>query len=339
MSERRREILAIAADLFAERGFANVTVDDIGDAAGVSGPALYHHFTGKEALLGEMLVGISEYLLDAGRRVVAAGGDDVIDRLVRFHAEFAVDDRSLITVHFRDLVHAADDDQTRVRHLQARYVSLWADALQARRLDLDRRAAQATVHATFGLLNSTPFSTRLPRGEMLGLLVAMAVAALAIPPADGDQIRIADALAADAGEILTLQRAAFLTDAQIYGDPFMPSLTQTAMEIATQIDAADWVFLIARRRGRLVGSVRARVHDGLAQVGRLMTAPDLVGRGVGTALMDAVDARLAAHVVELETGAESVANIRFYEHRGYEIVERSVLESGLGIVRMRRCRP
>lgn len=179
MSRRRRELLAIAADLFAERGFANVTVDDIGVAAGVSGPALYHHFSGKEALLGEMLVGISEYLLDGGRAVVASGGDDVIERLVRFHAEFAVDDRALITVHFRDLVHATPADQARVRLLQGRYVALWTAALQERASGLDRRAAQTAVHATFGLLNSTPFSSRLSRAEMLTTLTAMALAALA----------------------------------------------------------------------------------------------------------------------------------------------------------------
>lgn len=191
MSQRRRELLTIAADLFAEQGFANVTVDDIGDAAGVSGPALYHHFSGKEALLGEMLTGISEYLLAGGRRVVDTGGDDTLDRLIRFHAEFAVDDRSLITVHFRDLVHATSADQSKVRNLQARYVSLWVDALRERAPDVDRRRAQATVHAVFGLLNSTPFSTRLPRAEMLRLLTAMAHAALlrgagaATPEGDG----------------------------------------------------------------------------------------------------------------------------------------------------------
>src|SRR5690606_17721877 len=43
-SRRREELLAVAANLFAARGFTNVTVDDIGAAAGVSGPALYHHF-------------------------------------------------------------------------------------------------------------------------------------------------------------------------------------------------------------------------------------------------------------------------------------------------------
>jgi AcrR family transcriptional regulator len=178
MSTRRAELLAIAADLFAERGFANVTVDDIGAAAGVSGPALYHHFAGKEALLGEMLVDISEYLLSGGRRIVEHADQPVLDRLVRFHAEFAVERRSLITVHFRDLVHASDADQAKVRGLQSRYVALWADALRAESPGLDRRAAHAAVHATFGLLNSTPFSGRLPRPAMLAMLTAMAGQAL-----------------------------------------------------------------------------------------------------------------------------------------------------------------
>ena len=176
-STRRRELIAIAADLFAEHGFANVTVDDIGRAAGVSGPALYHHFDGKEALLGEMLVDISEYLL-AGGREVAADGDDVLARLIRFHAEFAVDQPSLITVHFRDLVHARPDDEARVRSIQHDYVEVWRAALHERDPSLDPATTLAAVHATFGLINSTPHSGRLPRDEMLELLTLMADAAL-----------------------------------------------------------------------------------------------------------------------------------------------------------------
>jgi AcrR family transcriptional regulator len=178
MSRRRAELVAIAADLFAARGFAGVTVDDIGVAAGVSGPALYHHFEGKEALLGEMLIGISEYLLAGGRDVVAEGGDDVLERLVAFHAAFAVDDRSLITVHFRDLVHTTDADHERVRALQAEYVALWTAALRARAPRLEETEALAAVHAVFGLINSTPFSGRLPRDDMVALLRTMADAAL-----------------------------------------------------------------------------------------------------------------------------------------------------------------
>ena len=175
---RRLELMAIAAELFAQRGFANVTVDHIGEAAGVSGPALYHHFRGKEALLGEMLVRISQHLLDGGNRLTREYPDETLAHLIAFHCEFAVDDRALITVHFRDLIHALPADQGSVRRLQARYVSLWVDAVLARSPSIDRRTAIAAVHATFGLINSTPFSTRLPRARMIELLSSMATAAL-----------------------------------------------------------------------------------------------------------------------------------------------------------------
>lgn len=178
MSKRRRELVAIAAALFADRGFANVTVDEIGDAAGVSGPALYHHFAGKEALLGEMLIGISEYLLDGGRNVIATPGDDVLERLIAFHATFAVDDRALIAVQFRDLVHATEADQHTVRTLQAKYVMVWVNELIRLQPELDRRTARSAVQAAFGLINSTPHSGSLPRDEMIDLLSRMALAAL-----------------------------------------------------------------------------------------------------------------------------------------------------------------
>src|SRR6185295_6276275 len=108
---RRDELLSIAAGLMADFGFAGVTVDDIGAAAGISGPALYHHFDSKEAMLGEMLVRISESLLAKGRQIEAghgvAAGEDRLLALIAMHVDFAVENQSLITVHFRDLVHTS----------------------------------------------------------------------------------------------------------------------------------------------------------------------------------------------------------------------------------------
>lgn len=70
-AERRRALLAAAARLFAERGFDGVTLEEIGAAAGVSGPAVYRHLAGKQALLGAILVDVSERLLRGGREVAA----------------------------------------------------------------------------------------------------------------------------------------------------------------------------------------------------------------------------------------------------------------------------
>jgi AcrR family transcriptional regulator len=178
VSSRREEFIVVAANLFAARGFSNVTVNDVGDAAGVSGPALYHHFAGKEALLGEILVSSSQQLLDGVRRLVAARPPDLLGELIMFHAVFAVDNRSVITVQSRDLINATVADQRRVRRLQSLYATFWVDAVMSRHGGVDKRTARSAVHAVFGLVNSTPFSSTLPRAQMIELLVAMATGAL-----------------------------------------------------------------------------------------------------------------------------------------------------------------
>jgi AcrR family transcriptional regulator len=181
VAPRRQQIMDVAARLFAERGFHGVTVDHIGAATGVSGPALYHHFAGKEALLGEMLVAISEELLAEGTRRVeaAASPSEALEALLAWHVEFALDRSELITVQLRDLVHAPEASRRRIRHLQGRYVELWVDVLAAGSPGLDRQAARAGAHALFGLLNSTPHSARLGREAMAELLLAMGRAAMA----------------------------------------------------------------------------------------------------------------------------------------------------------------
>src|SRR5262249_52315425 len=161
---------AAAAELFAKRGFTRVTMDDIGASCGISGPALYHHFASKEAMLGEMLVSISRYLLDGGRVVAAKGvaPDAALEQLVDFHVDFAVTHPELITVHHRDLVYAPDGDQHAVRRLQRQYVEVWVDIVrQASGWEPSR--ARVVIHGVFGLLNSTPYTPAIGRVQTADL--------------------------------------------------------------------------------------------------------------------------------------------------------------------------
>src|SRR5882724_11785911 len=88
-SDRRSQLIAAAERLVAERGFLAVRLEDIGAAAGVSGPAIYRHFPNKEALLVELLVGISTRLLGGARSVVESAGTpaDALDGLIDFHLD------------------------------------------------------------------------------------------------------------------------------------------------------------------------------------------------------------------------------------------------------------
>lgn len=179
---RREQILKEAARLFAERGFHGVGVDEIGAAVGISGPGLYRHFPGKDAMLAELLVGISGQLLTgAKRRLAEADGvpaTRVLDSLIEGHIDFALDDRPLITLHDRELDRLRDSDRKLVRQLQRQYVELWVEVVRAVYPGLTEPAARSAVHSVFGLLNSTPHLGRagtLPgRGTTASLLHRMA---------------------------------------------------------------------------------------------------------------------------------------------------------------------
>ncbi|MEU6059670.1 TetR/AcrR family transcriptional regulator [Streptomyces sp. NPDC046887] len=174
---RREQILREAARLFAERGFHGVGVDEIGAAVGISGPGLYRHFPGKDAMLAELLVGISERLLDGGRqRVAEAAGDPeaLLGALIDGHIDFALDDRPLITLHDRELDRLRDADRRRVRQLQRQYVEVWVAVVRELYPAPPEPEIRAAVHAVFGLLNSTPHIGPLGRGEMEALLRRLA---------------------------------------------------------------------------------------------------------------------------------------------------------------------
>jgi len=184
-AERRSALLSEAARLFANHGFDGVSIEDLGASVGVSGPAVYRHFPSKQAVLAALLVGVSQGLLEGGRAVVAAADDDAeaLRSLVRFHVDFALRDPDVIRVQDRDLEVLAPDDQQAVRKLQRSYVDLWVGVLSGLAPTTDRAELRLRAQATFGLLNSTPFSARgLSAARMRALLEEMALASLGRPP-------------------------------------------------------------------------------------------------------------------------------------------------------------
>ena len=180
---RRDQILATAAELFAARGFHGVSVSDLGAACGISGPALYKHFPSKDAMLAEMLVSISEELLEVGGRRVAEAPDPAaaVRALVDWHVEFAL--RAPLA-HRRPGPRLGVAPHRRPRagaHPPARRTSTSgpsSSGLAHDGLPLDR--ARAMAHAAFGLINSTPHSGLLPDPDMHALLRDMALRSLGV---------------------------------------------------------------------------------------------------------------------------------------------------------------
>jgi tRNA (guanine37-N1)-methyltransferase len=123
----------------------------------------------------------------------------------------------------------------------------------------------------------------------------------------------------DAGEVYTLQRACWLQELLANPGVPIPALEESLDDVRRWL-TVDTV-LVARSHGRLVGAVRAALHDGVWHVGRLMVAPDLQGSGLGRSLLEAIEAEAPADVASyaLFTGAGSKRNQRMYKKAGYRL--------------------
>lgn len=122
----------------------------------------------------------------------------------------------------------------------------------------------------------------------------------------------------DAGEILTLQRAAYITEAAAHQDFSLPPLTQTLAELQEELSDPAITALGIREHGRLIGAVRLRRRAEVIELGRLIVAPDRQGQGLGTRLLHHAEAVFPhAREIRLFTGEHSAANIRLYKRLGY----------------------
>jgi GNAT superfamily N-acetyltransferase len=141
----------------------------------------------------------------------------------------------------------------------------------------------------------------------------------------------------DAAEILALQKLAYQSEAAIYDDYTIPPLTQTLEEIKS--DFEKQVFLKASVHGRIAGSVRAHAREGTCFVGRLIVHPDFQNRGIGSRLMNEIEAMFNnAERFELFTGSRSEKNLYFYKKQGYEIFRSEELTDKVSLVFMEKLR-
>ncbi|HVW32026.1 MAG TPA: TetR/AcrR family transcriptional regulator [Acidimicrobiia bacterium] len=179
---RREAILDAALELFRERGFHSVGIDEIGTAAGISGPGVYRHFESKGALLVALFDSITERMLMAAEEIQKADAppDEVLGRLVAFQVATAVEERSLLAVWIQEWRSLPQTDQQRIRRKQMEYTTIWVGALSRLRPELSPAQAEAVVHAALGAINSVALhDAGLAADEITATLVGAARAVLA----------------------------------------------------------------------------------------------------------------------------------------------------------------
>jgi predicted N-acetyltransferase YhbS len=153
-----------------------------------------------------------------------------------------------------------------------------------------------------------------------------------------DEIRVERARPDDAGEVLTVQRAAYLAEAQLYGDPFIAPLVESLEQIQKVLADPSAVVLKAVQGSRLIGAVRAQFSDQTCLIGRLVVVPDLQGLGIGSQLMKLVEQEVAdrAKSLVLFTGHQSLGNLRLYRRLGFVETHRERVAAHLTLVHMRK---
>ena len=135
---------------------------------------------------------------------------------------------------------------------------------------------------------------------------------------------------------MTVQRAAFVQEAQLYHDADMAPLAETLEDIRRAIGSST--VIVGRMGDRLVACGRVSVRDRVGHIGRLAVAPDMHGRGIGRALLAAVESSCAAEVDAwiLFTGAMSMGNLHVYHSAGYVDTHTQHVRGELTFVHMRK---
>jgi AcrR family transcriptional regulator len=178
------EVLDRAVSLFAERGFAGTSLKDVADAVGLSRPAIYYYFPSKEALLEELVTGVT---------VSAARIFDELEKRTDLTALERIREaaRSLVLwvterrLHFKMIDRSENElpPAIRSRHLDAkrrvlngmmRFVEQAIEAGEARSLD-----GRVTAFAIIGMCNWTAWWF-IPGGGLTATEVADRMADMAV---------------------------------------------------------------------------------------------------------------------------------------------------------------
>lgn len=192
VEQRRAEILRIGARLFQLRGYTGVSIDDIGTALGVTGPAVYRYVDSKQGLLSEIAIGMFDLLIDDAERVVARElvAQDTLEHLITSTTALCLKHPAGVIVCLRHLWNLDEEHHLPVLESWQTLLDLWTPVLSAARPGLRRDDAGVYVRAGVGLLAGAARSTsNVPRTRLVEITSSMLRAMLNAHPAPDSDSR------------------------------------------------------------------------------------------------------------------------------------------------------
>ncbi|MEY9933028.1 AcrR family transcriptional regulator [Catenulispora sp. GP43] len=191
-ADRKEQILAAAARLFWDRGYHEVTLDEIGAAAGIAGPSVYSHFAGKTELLrtiteriGELLrqdLADSDAAADPATSSAALTPLTTLTDLSTRYVATVLSSRDLVAAYFTEGHNLPDRDRAETRRFQRAYTAHWSALLAAANPSASPAEIRIRVLAAFAVVNDTARTRRLlERPGLAGRLRALMLAVLLTP--------------------------------------------------------------------------------------------------------------------------------------------------------------
>jgi AcrR family transcriptional regulator len=162
---RREAILAAATTLFAEKGFAGTSIDDIGAAVGIAGPSVYNHFAAKTDILAAAMFRGNEWLwMDFNRAVEQASNPaDALSRVVDSYRTFAFINPQLVELLLSEASHLPEDEGQRAKRAQRDYVDEWVHLARQIHPAWTATEARIRVQACQMMINDVVVIRRLRR--------------------------------------------------------------------------------------------------------------------------------------------------------------------------------
>ncbi|MGW1681585.1 TetR/AcrR family transcriptional regulator [Saccharopolyspora sp. NPDC002376] len=152
-----QRLVAVAGELFAERGYRATTLDDVADALNVKKASLYYYIDSKNSLLraiyDQILGRIADQVLPIAELDLPA--DERLRRMIQSHIEFVTQERSLLSVVFQEESELPDEMQESIKHTKRRYEDAFENVVLQGQKDgmLRPGSARLMVLALLGMTN------------------------------------------------------------------------------------------------------------------------------------------------------------------------------------------